>query len=93
MPKRASGGGAKAPPGAERKGALVVPIRCIECGSATTFTFPIANQSPGAVFGEQGWSVLNEPEEGNVVFSCGPCFEKEVKSEEEQGTSHIRGEG
>jgi hypothetical protein len=49
-------------------------------------------RSPGAAFGKTGWSVLNEPEEGQVVFPYQRCFEEELKSEE-GGTSRIRGEG
>ena len=49
-------------------------------------------RSPGAAFGEAGWSLLNEPEEWQVVFACQGCFEEELKFEEE-GTSRIRGEG
>ena len=49
-------------------------------------------RSPGAAFGEPGWSVLDEPEEGQVVFACQGCFEEELKFEEE-GTGRIRGGG
>jgi hypothetical protein len=45
------------------------------------------------VFGDTGWSVLNEPEEGHVVFACQKCFDEEMNSEEEEGPSRIRGEG
>jgi hypothetical protein len=94
MAKRATGEKAQATPkNSGRKGALAVSIRCIECGSATTLTFPVAGRSPGAVFGATGWSVLNEPEEGHVVFACQKCFNEEMKCEEEEGPSRVRGEG
>lgn len=64
----------------------------MECGSPTTLTFPLA-RSPGASFGAPGWSVLNEPEDGQVVFAYQQCFEEEMRSEEKGGTSRIRGEG
>ena len=44
---------------------------------------------PAGVFREKGWSVLNEPEEGHVVFTCKSCFEAEMDS----GDSKIHGEG
>jgi len=36
-----------------------------------------------------GWTVLNDPEEGHVVFVCGPCFEEEMNSPD----SKVKGEG
>jgi hypothetical protein len=43
---------------------------------------------PGGVLREEGWTVLNEPEEGHVVFTCKACFEAEMNSP----NSKIRGE-
>jgi hypothetical protein len=94
MAKRASGRRVEAAPESPgRKGSLVVSIRCIECGNPTTLTFPVAGRSPGAVFGDTGWSVLNEPEEGHVVFACRKCFDEEMTGEENESPSTVRGEG
>lgn len=50
---------------------------------------PGASPWPGAVFQQKGWTVLNETEEGHVVFACGKCFEAEMNKPD----SGIRGEG
>lgn len=52
-------------------------------------TLPGAAPWPGAVFQDKGWTVLNEPEDGHVVFVCKACFEVEMSSPK----SKIRGEG
>jgi hypothetical protein len=44
---------------------------------------------PGAVFEDTRWAVLNEPEEGHVVFACGKGFDVEMRSAE----SRIKREG
>jgi hypothetical protein len=44
---------------------------------------------PGAVFPDKEWTVLNEPEDGHVIFACGPCFEKEMNTTGPK----IKGEG
>ena len=75
---------------ASRACSVVIPIRCMDCGSPM-LTFPMA-RSPGAAFGEPVWSVLNEPKEGKVVYACQRCFGRQLKSAEE-GTIRIRGEG
>ncbi len=50
---------------------------------------PGAAPWPGAVFHEKGWNVLNEPEDGHVVFACKQCFERELNSP----GSKIHGQG
>jgi hypothetical protein len=50
---------------------------------------PGAAPWPGAIFQNKGWSVLNEPEDGHVVFACKSCFDAEMKS----GKSKIHTEG
>jgi len=72
---------------------VLVPVRCINCGAMTTMRLPGPAPWAGARFEEPGWSVLNEPEEGNVVFSCGPCFDEEMDTQEKSGHPQIRGEG
>ncbi len=52
-------------------------------------TLPGTAPWAGAVFKEKGWSVLNEPNDGHVVFACRGCFEREMKSPD----SGIRAEG
>lgn len=39
---------------------------------------PGAAPWPAGVFREEGWSVLNEPEEGHIVFACKSCFDAEM---------------
>ena len=72
MPKRAKATAAKAP------GSTVLPIRCMGCGTPSTTMLPGAAPWPAGVFREEGWSVLNEPEEGHIVFACKSCFDAEM---------------
>jgi hypothetical protein len=50
---------------------------------------PGAAPWPAGVFREKGWSALNEPEEGHIVFACKACFESEMGSSKPK----VRGEG
>lgn len=52
-------------------------------------TLPGPAPWPGAVFKDKGWSVLNEPVDGHVLFACQGCFEREMNS----SGSKIHGEG
>lgn len=78
---------ARGPPG--KPGITVLPISCASCGAWSWVTLPGAAPWPGAVFQETDWTVLNEPEEGHVVFACGKCFAAEIT----RPGSKIRGEG
>jgi hypothetical protein len=72
---------------------IMLPVKCISCGTTTTFRLPGAGPYEGGAFEQSGWSVLNEPEEGHVVFSCGPCFDEEIDAQEKNGHPQVRGEG
>jgi hypothetical protein len=72
-----------------KPGITVLPISCASCGAWSWVTLPGAAPWPGAIFNDRGWTVLNEPEEGHVVFACPTCFEKEMNSP----SSKIKGEG
>lgn len=74
---------------------MLVFVRCSgpKCNSQTVLVLPGEIPFSGGAFQEPGWSVLNEPEEGQVVFSCPSCFEKEMAEQERTGQSFIRGEG
>jgi hypothetical protein len=74
---------------------VILGIRCMGpgCRATTTLRFPGKGQYRGAVFRDPGWSVLNEPEEGHVVFACESCFEEEMDAQEDEGVPRIRGEG
>jgi hypothetical protein len=90
MAKRASGAVAEsAPAKTATPSALVVKVRCFECSSATTLSFPEALNSPGATFGEPGWAVLSEPEDGRLVFACKSCFDGalEADGDDEDGAA------
>ncbi|MGB7123852.1 MAG: hypothetical protein WBE40_03225 [Thermoplasmata archaeon] len=52
-------------------------------------TLPGAAPWPGAVFHDKGWTVLNEPEDGHVVFACQSCFDREMNSPQ----TKIKGQG
>ena len=67
----------------------VLPIRCASCGTWSWMTLPGPAPWPGAVFKDKGWSVLNEPVDGHVLFACQGCFEREMNS----SGSKIHGEG
>lgn len=75
--------------GGEKPPVTVLPIQCVSCGKWSFVTLPGPAPWAGAVFEDKTWSVLNEAEDGHVVFACGPCFEKELNSP----ISKIRGEG
>jgi hypothetical protein len=66
-----------------------VRVACMGCRKATTLSLPGIEPYPGAAFGEEGWSVLNEPEEGQLVFACRTCFEAEMDAPD----SSIKGQG
>lgn len=85
MPPRTK---AHRPPTA-KPGITVLPIACASCGVWSWVTLPGAAPWPGAVFHDQGWTVLNEPEEGHVVFACQDCFEREMNSH----NSKVKGQG
>ena len=72
----------------ERPGITLLPIRCMSCGTYSVLELPGAAPWPGAVFQQKDWTVLNETEEGHVVFACGACFEAEMHKPD----SGIRGE-
>jgi len=59
------------------------------CGALGSMMLPGAAPWPGGVLREEGWTVLNEPEEGHVVFTCKACFEAEMNPP----NSKIKGEG
>jgi len=80
----------KAPrPPTTKPGITVLPISCASCGARSWVTLPGTAPWPGAVFQDKGWTVLNEPEEGHVVFACRTCFEREMNSH----SPKIKGEG
>ena len=83
MAKRAGAGAAEAAPAkaAAAPSALVVKVRCFECESTTTLSFPEASLSQGATFGEPGWAVLSEPEDGRLVFACKSCFDSALEAD------------
>jgi len=64
---------------------FVVKVRCFECSSATTLSFPETENSPGATFGEPGWAVLSEPEDGRLVFACKSCFDGALEADGDDG--------
>lgn len=70
-------------------GITLLPIRCVACGTWSVLELPGASPWPGAVFQKKDWTVLNEPEDGHVVFACGKCFEAEMN----KPGSRIHGEG
>ncbi|MHB8351596.1 MAG: hypothetical protein ACYDFT_02740 [Thermoplasmata archaeon] len=41
----------------------------------------------GAKFLNKGWSALNEPDKGEIVFACQSCFVKEMEDSEESEDS------
>jgi hypothetical protein len=70
-------------------GITLLPIECTGCGTWSVLELPGTAPWPGAVFQKKDWAVLNEPEEGHVVFACGKCFEAEMNKPK----SGIKGEG
>jgi hypothetical protein len=81
----------KSAPGkkSESPGITLLPIQCASCGTWSVLELPGASPWPGAVFQKKDWTVLNEPEDGHVVFACGKCFEAEMNKPD----SKIHGEG
>lgn len=80
----------KAKRGAREKPSItVLPIRCASCGEWSSVQLPGGAPWAGAIFQDKSWAVLNEPEEGHVVFACGKCFESEMNAP----NSGVRGEG
>lgn len=73
----------------DKPGITVLPISCASCGTWSWVTLPGAAPWSGAVFQDKEWTVLNEPEEGHVVFACGKCFAAEMN----RPNSQIKGEG
>jgi hypothetical protein len=73
----------------EEPGITLLPIRCMGCGTPGALELPGPAPWPGGMLQKTGWTVLNDPEEGHVVFVCGPCFEEETTSSD----SKIKGEG
>lgn len=73
----------------ERPGITLLPIRCMGCGAAGALELPGPAPWPGGVLRKTDWTVLNDPEEGHVVFVCGTCFEEEMNKPD----SKIHGEG
>jgi hypothetical protein len=57
-----------------------VPVHCTGegCDARTWLEFPGKGTFGGAVFRDKGWSVLNEPDHGEVVFACPSCFDEEL---------------
>jgi hypothetical protein len=82
---------AKRPTGAKPavSGLTTLEIACMGCGARSSIVLPGKAPFPGAVLQTEGWTVLNEPEEGHVVFACKACFEAEMESDD----SKIKGEG
>lgn len=70
-------------------GLTTLEIACTGCGARSSIIFPGRAPFPGAVLPTDGWTVLNEPEDGHVVFACKTCFEAEMESDD----SKIKGEG
>ena len=77
------------------EGAMAVFVRCANprCREETVLVLPGDMPFRGGTFQDPGWSVLNEPKEGDVVFSCPACFEKEMADQEKSDHPLIRGEG
>lgn len=73
--------------------AMVVFVRCSGCRAQTVLMLPGEMPFSGGTFQDPGWSVLNEPKDGDVVFSCPACFEKELAEQEKSDHPLIRGEG
>lgn len=80
---------AAAPAVGSKPGITLLPIQCMACGTWSVLELPGTSPWPGAVFQQKDWTVLNETEEGHIVFACGKCFEKEMNKPD----SKIRGEG
>ncbi len=70
-------------------GITLLPIQFVSCGTWSVLEFAGRSPWPGAVFQREDWTVLNEPEDGHVVFACGKCFE----AESNKPGSMIHGEG
>lgn len=83
----------KPPPAVGEMKVAVVHCMGDDCKATTGIVFPGPEPFGGAKFLDAGWSVLNEPEEGALVFACKECFEKEMKESEESDSPTIRGEG
>jgi hypothetical protein len=67
----------------------LLPIQCAACSTWSVLELHGGAPWPGAVFQKKDWTVLNEPEEGHVVFACGKCFEDEMNKPD----SKVHGEG
>lgn len=62
-----------------------IPVRCVgeDCSATTTLVFPGGEPFVGAKFQDKGWSALNEPDKGEIVFACQTCFVKEMEDSED----------
>ena len=59
------------------------------CGTLGALELPGPAPWPGGMLHKTDWTVLNDPEEGHVVFVCGACFDEEANKPD----SKIKGEG
>jgi len=68
--------------GAPKFRAVTVPITCVnECGRQSALALPGEGPYEGGTFVHPGWSAVNEPGSGDLVFVCPTCFEAERKKE------------
>ncbi len=73
---------ASSPKESSKKG---TPVRCVgeDCHATTLLVFPGSDPFVGAQFKDKGWSALNEPDKGEIVFACQSCFVKEMEESED----------
>lgn len=66
-----------------------ISVRCVgeDCTATTQLVFPGDEPFVGAKFLSKGWSALNEPDKGEIVFACQSCFVKEMEDSEESEDS------